>query len=132
MGEPASDFSFAKNFGDYEVTLTTAPEHVQAGSETTLRYIIKKNGKEIKNLQPYLGASMHLAIVPVDLRGFIHAHGVTKGESHTDHMHADPPSLFGPEIEVETVFPAAGTYKVFSQVRHEGKVLLFDFMIPVQ
>jgi len=76
---------------------------------------------------------MHLAIVPVDLKGFIHAHGVTRGESHSDHVHAaPPPSRFGPEIRAGVVFPARGIYKVFSQVKHEGKVLLFDFMIDVQ
>ncbi|MGC2061973.1 MAG: hypothetical protein WA610_03280 [Thermodesulfovibrionales bacterium] len=132
MGAPATDLSAAKNFGDYQVSLTTSPEHVKAGTEATLRYAIRKNGRDVKNLEPYLGASMHLAIVPVDLKGFIHAHGVTKGESHSDHMHAAPPSRFGPEIETEIVFPVTGIYKVFSQVKHESKVLLFDFMITVQ
>jgi len=133
MGEPKTDLSATKNFGDYQVSLSTLPEHVQAGSEASLRYVIRKKGSDVKNLAPYLGASMHLAIVPVGLKGFIHAHGITKGESHADHLHAaPPPSRFGPEIETEVVFPVKGLYKVFSQVKHEGKVLLFDFMIDVQ
>lgn len=133
MGELKTDFSTKKNFGDYQVSLSSSPERIQSGSEATLKYIIKKNGKDVSTLEPYLGASMHLAIVPVDLKTFMHAHGVTKGETHTDHLHAaPPPSRFGPQIETEVIFPLRGIYKVFSQVKHEGKVLLFDFMLDVQ
>jgi hypothetical protein len=32
----------------------------------------------------------------------------------------------------DIVFPVKGVYKIFSQVKHEGKVLLFDFMVTVQ
>jgi uncharacterized membrane protein len=133
MGKPEADLSATRNFGEYQVSLSTSPDPVRAGSESTLKYIIRKNGAEVNNLAPYLGASMHLAVVPVSLKEFIHAHGVTKGESHADHVHAaPPPSRFGPEIRAEVVFPSKGIYKVFSQVKHEGTILLFDFMIDVQ
>jgi hypothetical protein len=77
---------------------------------------------------------MHLAIVPVDLKAFIHAHGEIPGEHHEhhDHLHSVPPQRFGPEIDAEVVMPAKGVYKIFSQVKHQGKVLLFDFMVDVQ
>ena len=87
------------------------------------------------DLEPYLGAAMHLAVVPTSLNLFIHAHGLTPGEPHTnhDHLHTTaPPDKFGPEIESDIVFPAKGIYKIFSQVKHQGKVLLFDFMVDVQ
>lgn len=84
--------------------------------------------------EPFLGASMHLAVVPEDLKVFIHAHGSVPGSPHHhDHMHAPPPpEKFGPAIESDIVFPAKGVYKIFSQVKHQGKVLLFDFMVKVQ
>lgn len=134
MGEPKIDFSAKKDFGDYRVTLTISPKDVRAGEETTLRYIIEKDGKAVTDLEPYLGAAMHLAVVPADLTLFIHAHGTTPGEPHThlDHMHATPPKKFGPEIEADIVFPAKGIYKIFSQVKHQGNVLLFNFMVNVQ
>lgn len=79
---------------------------------------------------------MHLAIVLADLKRFIHAHGVIPGEPHTHmdhmHMHAEPGEKFGPEIESVVVFPVKGVYKIFSQVDHQGTVLLFDFMVKVQ
>ncbi len=131
MTAPKTDFSSVRNFGDYRVTLKTLPDTIRAGTEATLRYTIEKNGRAVKNLEPYLGAAMHLAVVPVDLKLFIHAHGTTPGEHHTDHLHAAAPKSFGPDIDVDIVFPVKGIYKIYSQVKHEGKVLLLDFMVPI-
>jgi hypothetical protein len=136
MGDPKIDFSTEKDFGPYHVTLKTASDNIKAGGETTLRYLIKKNKKSVTDLSPYLGAPMHLAVVLADLKQFIHAHGIVPGESQTHvdhmHMHAEPGEKFGPEIESVVVFPVKGVYKIFSQVQHQGKVILFDFMVKVQ
>jgi copper resistance protein D len=134
MGEPKIDFSRTKNFGEYRVSLMISPESVSAGKVAKFSYSIEKNGKVITDLEPYLGAAMHLAVVPTDLKLFIHAHGVTPEEPHSPvgHMHAAPPKQFGPAIDADIVFPAKGTYKVYSQVEHQGRVLLFDFMVKVQ
>ena len=137
MGGPETNFSTQRKFGRYRVTLTSSPAELKAGEKSTLRYLVEADGKEVKDLEPYLGAAMHLAVVTADLSLFIHAHGVVPGEPHThqgDHgdMHSAPPGRFGPEIEADIVFPAKGTYKIFSQVEHHGKVLLFDFMVKVR
>jgi putative copper resistance protein D len=133
MGEPEIDFSMKKDFGEYRVTLAISPEKIRAGVETTLRYTIEKGGKPVTDLRPYLGAAMHLAVVPADLKLFIHAHAVTPGEplTHADHLHGHPPKRFGPEMDAVIVFPVSGIYKIFGQTEHEGKVLLFDFMVKV-
>lgn len=134
MGRPVIDFSTRKNFGEYRVTFEASPMTIKAGEETSLQYTIEKDGKPVTDLNPYLGAAMHLAIVSVDLKQYIHAHGSVPGEphNHQDHMHAKPPKRFGPEIESDVVFPAKGIYTIFSQVKHRDKVLLFDFMVNVQ
>jgi putative copper export protein len=135
MGAPKLDFSTEKDFGAYHVTLRISPDNIKAGGQTTLRYLIRKNNQPVVDLSPYLGARMHLAIVLADLKQFIHAHGVIPGESHTHmdhmHMHVEPGEKFGPEIESGVVFPVKGVYKIFSQVNHQGTVLLFDFMLKV-
>jgi len=132
MEAPAVDFTRTKNFGGYRVSLRNSPEIIRAGSETTLEYFIEKDGRAVTDLEPYLAAAMHLAVVPLDLTGFTHAHGVPPGEQHDGHAHGVTRKRFGPEIESEILFPAPGTYKVFSEVRHKGKVLVFDFMVKVQ
>jgi hypothetical protein len=77
---------------------------------------------------------MHLAVVSAVLTQFMHTHWVILGEpqNHHDHMHVMTIGKFGPEIDADVVFPAKGAYKIFSQVGHKGKVLLFDFMVEVQ
>jgi putative copper resistance protein D len=134
MGRQKVDLSRSKDFGHYRVTLSTPPEGIKVGEETALVYRIEKDGKPVTDLQPYLGAPMHLSVVRADLAQFMHIHGVLPGETHThdDHMHAMPPERFGPKIEADVVFPDKGVYKIFSQVQHQGKVLLFDFMVEVR
>jgi hypothetical protein len=134
MGRPVIDFSTRKNFGDHRVTFAASPMNIKAGEETSLQYTVEKDGKPVTDLNPYLGAAMHLAVVSDDLKYYIHSHGTVPGEphAHSDHMHAKPPKRFGPEIESDVVFPAKGIYTIFSQVRHGDKVLLFDFMVNVQ
>ena len=134
MGRPVIDFSTRKNFGEYRVTFAASPMNIKAGEEASLQYTIEKDGKPVTDLNPYLGAAMHLAVVSDDLKQYIHAHGTVPGEPHAhhDHMHAKPPKMFGPEIESDVVFPTKGIYTVFSQVKHGDKVLLFDFMVNVE
>jgi hypothetical protein len=79
---------------------------------------------------------MHLAMVQDNLNNFIHAHGELPGmaghHSMTGHMHMDVPAKFGPEIDVHVSFPVKGIYQIFSEVKHQGKVILLSFMVEVE
>jgi len=134
MGKPKVDFARKKNFGAYQVTLMTFPKNIKAGEEAVLRYNIETDGKAITDLAPYLEAEMHLVVASKDLRVFMHTHAATPDESHAHHdpLHAKLPEKFGPELEATILFPGKGIYKIFSQVKHQGKVLLFDFTVNVQ
>jgi putative copper resistance protein D len=132
MGEPKFNFSRDKDVAGYHVRLETSPEVIKAGEETTLRYVFEKKGKPVTDLEPYLGAPMHLAIALSDLKRFIHAHGFVPGESDMGHMHAASSKRSGPEIDAHVVFPVKGVYQIFSQVGHGGKVMLFHFTVDVR
>jgi len=143
MGMVQSNFAREKNFNDYQIKLSVSPEQPVAGKETMLRYMITKDGKPVSDIEPYLAAAMHLAVINEE-RGnyFIHAHGDRPGAAqhtgHAGHMashvgHSSPHgAVYGPEIEAHIVFPAKGTYKIFSEIMHQGKVRLLDFMVNVQ
>jgi putative copper export protein len=137
-GTIKKDLSLKKQFGDYTVSLASKPEKIKAGEETVFTYTIEKSGMPVTDLEPYLGATMHLAVVGADLSNFIHTHGELPGNEGEHHDHADmlhmkpPPPHFGPVINAEVVFPEKGLYKVFGEVRHRGKVLLLDFMIEAE
>ncbi|HET6365067.1 MAG TPA: CopD family protein [Nitrospirota bacterium] len=133
MGKPMIDTKREKDFGEYHVSLMTSSKSIEAGPETLLRFLITKNGRPVTDLRPFLGAPMHLAVVRTDLTQFIHAHGVTPGDSHThaEHVNTMPSKQYGPEIDAIIVFSVKGVYKIFCQVQHQDKVLLFDFMVDV-
>jgi len=138
MGPLKKDFSQEKRFGEYQVSLISAPARITAGKETVLRYTIKKGGRAVADLEPYLSAPMHVAVVKDDLSTFIHEHGVLPGmdggmhamEGHMHMMHV--PDKFGPEIDVHIAFPAKGIYQIFSEVKHQGRVIPLSFMAEVE
>lgn len=136
MGAPRKDLSREKKFGEYDVTFSSAPEQITAKKETVLRYEIKENGKPVTDLETYLAAPMHIAVVLTDLGNFIHAHGSSPG-AHTvhqpvGHIHGTADSGLGPVIEAKVVFPVKGMYRIFSEVKHRGRVLLLDFMVDAE
>jgi Cu+-exporting ATPase len=138
MGLFKKDFSREKRFGEYQVSLISEPARVTAGKETVLRYTIKKDGKPVADLEPYLSAPMHVAVVQDDLGTFVHEHGVLPGmdggmHGMTGHMHMmHVPDKFGPEIDVHITFPAKGIYQIFSEVKHQGRVITLSFMTEVE
>jgi hypothetical protein len=138
MGSYREDLSRERRFGDYQVALSSVPGKIVAGKEAVLKYTIKKDGEPVRDLEPYLAAPMHVAIISSDLDDFIHAHGEIPGTAQGHHrmgheeMHMSLPEKFGPELDVPVVFPGKGLYQIFSQVRHKGKVILLSFMIEVE
>ncbi len=134
MSAPALDVSREKNFGVYQVKLVVSPKGIRADAETTIRFLITEQGGPVTNLEPYLGAPMHLAVVRSDLTEFIHTHGYAPGDIHlrAGHREAKPWERYGPEIDADIVFPEGGVYKIFSQVNHHGRILLFDFVVRVE
>lgn len=44
----------------YDVALTTSPRTLRANEQAKILFTIRKDGKEIADLQPYLGAAMHI------------------------------------------------------------------------
>ncbi len=60
--------------------------------------------------------------------------GMLPGEprARDDYDHAAPPGRFGPDVESPVLFPVAGIYAVFGQVKHGGRVLLFKFMVDAR
>ncbi|MEV6411186.1 hypothetical protein [Kribbella sp. NPDC051718] len=115
LSEPAKVYSV----DGYDVTLAGTPE---AGHESELTFSISKGGKAVTDLQPYLGAFGHL----VSLRGgdlaYLHTH---------PSIEAKAGMKGGPEIEFGTTFPTAGTYSLFLDFQHAGKVRTAEFTVEV-
>lgn len=138
MTPPSEDFSAYQSVDGYEITLTSH-EPFETGKNNSLHFNIFQNQQNVTDLEPYLGAAMHVAIVRKDFQHFIHTHGMPHQDEEMDHVmdhsmehHTMLPDQFGPELEAEVVFPTAGTYHVFAEFKHLGKTVVTHFQIPVK
>lgn len=144
-GEPSmqftqKDLTHNKFFGEYQVELSV-PAQVKTRKPAVLTYTIKKDAKPVEDLEVYLGAAMHLAIVREDLSQFLHTHGelprpffekLLSNQGPEQHIHTVLPSRFGPKIEAYVVFPEKGLYHVFGEFQHEDKTIVTDFVVAVE
>jgi Heavy metal binding domain len=92
---------------------------VVAGDTRLLTFRIEdaESGAPVTDLEPYLGASAHLLMVPVDLTEAVHGHP-------TEDVH-------GPAVSFAPLVPRAGRYKVWMQFQRGGKVSTAAFVIAV-
>lgn len=97
----------------YEVRLR-AGEPV-AGEPVSLTFAVSKDGHEVHELAPYLGAKGHLVALREGDLAFLHVH----------------PEGDADEIVFEATFPTAGRYRLYLQFKHEGAVRTAEFTVEV-
>jgi hypothetical protein len=102
----------ATSDGGYDVRLGAG--HSEPGKETDLRFAISRNGRAIAP-EEYLGAGGHLVALREGDMAFLHVHP-------TD----DDAAAFA------ATFPTAGSYRLFLQFKHEGRVQTVAFTQEVR
>ena len=102
----------------YEVRLDGKPV---AGSASELTLTVERNGKPVKDLQPYLGSYGHLVALRSGDLAYLHVH--PNGEP------GDGSTKPGPGISFTATAPSTGTYRLFLDFRHEGKVHTAAFTV---
>lgn len=95
----------------YEVHL----EQDAATSTVTLH--VTRDGAEVTDLQPYLGAYGHLVAIRADDLAYLHVH--------------PQESTSGPEIGFHAEFEEAGRYRLFLDFKHGDRVHTADFTVTV-
>ncbi|MFC4768614.1 hypothetical protein [Effusibacillus consociatus] len=110
--------NFTKVVDGKEVTLSL--DNLQAGKELTMSFTIKDAATKqpITNLEQYLGAVGHVVILSADAEKYIHNHPLEEKAT-------------GPVAKFGTSFPTSGTYKIWGQFQHQGKVFTVPFVINV-
>jgi hypothetical protein len=98
----------------YEVELDAGS--LTAGAASSLTFCIAREGQDVKELEPYLGALGHLVALREGDLAFLHVH---------------PSGGAGARIIFHAVFPSMGLYKLFLQFAHEGQVHTVDFTTEV-
>lgn len=97
--------------GAYDVTLAgeTAP-----GASTVLTARVERDGAAVSDLEPYLGAYGHLVAIRAGDLGYLHVH---------------PEEGAPGPIDFATAFPTPGTYRLFLDFKHGGKVRTAAFTV---
>jgi hypothetical protein len=104
--------------GGYEVELAGTLRPGRA-SELTLR--VSRDGRPVTDLQPYLGAYGHLVALRSGDLAYLHVH--PKGEP------GDGTTKPGPAVSFTATAPSVGTYRLFLDFRHEGRVRTAAFTV---
>jgi hypothetical protein len=89
---------------------------VRAGAEGELAFRISRDGSA-PALEPYLGARGHLVALREGDLAYLHVHPLDAGEPG--------------EIRFEATFPSPGSYRLFLQFQHEGRVHTAAFTLAV-
>ncbi|GAA3372717.1 hypothetical protein GCM10020367_28940 [Streptomyces sannanensis] len=98
----------------YEVTLDGRLTPGRAGE---LKLRIAKSGKPVTDLEPYLGSYGHLVALRSGDLAYLHVHPNEGGP--------------GPEVSFTATAPSAGSYRLFLDFQHEGKVRTAAFTVHV-
>ncbi|MFE9613982.1 hypothetical protein [Streptomyces sp. NPDC006012] len=88
-------------------------------SELTLT--VTRQGKPVRDLQPYLGAYGHLVALRSGDLAYLHVH--PNGEP------GDGKTQPGPGVSFTATAPSAGTYRLFLDFKHDGKVRTAAFTV---
>ncbi|MEU6169653.1 hypothetical protein [Streptomyces tanashiensis] len=96
----------------YQVRLGGVLDPGRAGE---LRLTVTRAGKPVTDLEPYLGAYGHLVALRDGDLAYLHVHPNEGGP--------------GPDVSFTATAPSAGTYRLFLDFQHEGKVRTAAFTV---
>jgi hypothetical protein len=91
------------------------------GRSSKVTLTVTKDGRGVIDLQPYLGAYGHLVALRGGDLAYLHV--------HPDGAPGDGKTPAGPSIVFYAEVPSAGTYRLFLDFRHEGKVRTAEFTV---
>lgn len=113
----------------YEVRLHAGEPH--AGESSLLSFAISRDGEDVVDLAPYLGAKGHLVALREGDLAFLHVHPVEAEDEHAHGGHTEERGGAANEIAFAASFPTAGSYRLYLQFRHEGVVQTAEFTVSV-
>lgn len=91
------------------------------GKSSKVTLTVTKDGREVTDLQPYLGAYGHLVALRGGDLAYLHV--------HPDGEPGDGRTAPGPAITFYAEVPSAGTYRLFLDFQHQGKVRTAEFTV---
>jgi hypothetical protein len=99
-------------------TVTLAGDLDPRGS-SKLTLSVSKDGVPVTDLQPYLGAYGHLVVLRDGDLAYLHV--------HPDGTPGDGRTAAGPDVGFHAEVPSAGTYRLYLDFQHAGRVRTAEF-----
>ncbi|MEU0514723.1 MULTISPECIES: hypothetical protein [unclassified Amycolatopsis] len=103
----------------YEVRLDG---ELTPGRTSKVTATVTKDGHDVTDLQPYLGAYGHLVALREGDLAYLHV--------HPDGSPGDGTTKPGPGVTFHAEVPSAGTYRLFLDFQHAGQVRTAEFTVP--
>ncbi len=103
----------------FDVELSTDPKTVRASTDILLTFTIKKDGKSVQDIEPYLGELGHVVILRQGSLDFVHTHPISA-------------ALENGQVIFHASLLQAGNYKIFAQFEYRGKLVTAEFVVKVQ
>ncbi|MFX4271699.1 hypothetical protein ACQBAR_17290 [Propionibacteriaceae bacterium Y1685] len=97
----------------YTVTLDTEAKE----GEHPIAFTVRRDGQDVTDLEPYLGAYGHIVILRSYDLAYLHAHPTS--------------TVAGPLIEAHASYPTNGSYRAYLEFKHEGQLHRAEFTIEV-
>ncbi|MEV8317229.1 hypothetical protein AB0Q95_23980 [Streptomyces sp. NPDC059900] len=102
----------------YEVSLKGS---LKPGKSSAVTLNVEKNGRPVTDLQPYLGSYGHLVALRSGDLAYLHVHPTGEpGDGRTEP---------GPAVSFMATAPSPGSYRLFLDFKHEGKVRTAAFTV---
>ncbi|NIH88315.1 DUF748 domain-containing protein [Amycolatopsis granulosa] len=92
------------------------------GGTSKVTATVTKDGHDVTDLQPYLGAYGHLVALREGDLAYLHV--------HPDGSPGDGKTQPGPAVTFYAEAPSAGTYRLFLDFQHDGTVRTAEFTVP--
>jgi hypothetical protein len=135
----APSFTFGDGSGRLRWREACAP---RAGETVALEFEVQEpDGGPAAGIQPYMGMAGHAMIVARDFTVFAHVHptgsvpmaalSLVEGAGVVDHAH-HLGMTFPPRVRFPVVFPHAGDYRLFVQIKRNGRVETAAFDLTVR
>lgn len=127
------NFSTKRTSGDLEIKLKVSGRPLKEYTPLDFAIELSSDGKDVTDLEPYLGAIDHLAIVREGASEAIHTHE----ESLPPWLPSESAQMtmtktMGPRILFRHVFPTDSRYRIFTQFRWRGEIYTIPFDILVE
>ncbi|MDT9594939.1 heavy-metal-associated domain-containing protein [Nocardioides zeae] len=104
--------------GEYEVYLAG---NLLAGGTSELTAQVRRDGRPVEDLQPYLGALGHLVALRADDLAYLHVHPTGP--------EPDAGATSGPDVAFEAHVDTVGRYLLYLDLRVDDEVRTFAFVV---